>query len=256
MNERSSRHAVVVAHPDDEALWLSPAIRGAAKIIFCFGAPFGKPGKAESRRRAVAALTSHYPITDLALPESGAGFDVDWTNARATAAGLEIQTPDARKRYEHNFDLLRPLLATSLEGFSDVYTHNPWGEYGHSEHVQVHRVIATLQAQLGFRLWYSNYVGPRSWPLARRLAASQHWIECRRLAPDLENAHRLRDVYRNHGAWTWTGRHRWPAFETQYLHASPSDVSDRKTFAGEVLLDTSALRRWQLPWRSPYRQLS
>ena len=48
--------AVVVAHPDDEALWLSSVVTSADRVVFAFGDVFNEPQKSEARRRAVAAL--------------------------------------------------------------------------------------------------------------------------------------------------------------------------------------------------------
>jgi hypothetical protein len=32
-----------VAHPDDEALWLSSVVASAGRVVFCFGAVFERP---------------------------------------------------------------------------------------------------------------------------------------------------------------------------------------------------------------------
>jgi hypothetical protein len=66
---------VVVAHPDDKALWLSSVVASAGRVVFCFGAAFERPQLSEARRRAVAALPLA-DIVDLAIPESGAGFSI------------------------------------------------------------------------------------------------------------------------------------------------------------------------------------
>ena len=65
--------AVVVAHPDDEALWLSSAVASADRIVFGFGEVFDKPRESEARRQAVAALPLK-GIVNLGIPESGAGW--------------------------------------------------------------------------------------------------------------------------------------------------------------------------------------
>ncbi|TWB41129.1 PIG-L family deacetylase [Nitrospirillum pindoramense] len=244
--------AVVVAHPDDEILWLSSVLADADRVVFCFGDPFGRPAKAAARRRAVAALPLP-SLVDLRIPESGAGFAVDRANPAATPFGLAIRDADARGRYEANFPRLVAALRPVLEGCAEVYTHNPWGEYGHAEHVQVHRAVAALQAELGFRLWFSNYVDAASWPFACRLAGDPCWSERRAARPDVATARRLRAVYRRQGAWTWTPFHRWPVEETLYGHA-PAESSGR-SLAGEVLLDVAGLRWWPPPWRPARRRL-
>ena len=247
------RSAVVVAHPDDEALWLSSAVAAADRIVFCFGDLFERPKMSAARRQAVAAL-SLPGLVDLALPESGGGFAVDWTHPRLTEAGIAISEPAARKRYETNYarlvDALRPVLAAC----GTVFTHNPWGEYGHAEHIQVYRAVAALQAELGYTIWFSNYAGPASWPLARQLAAQPIWAENRAVRPDIDMARRLMRIYRRHGAWTWTRAHVWPAEETLYAKPPGIDHEGWRTLSGEWLLDVAGLRWWPpLPRRARRR---
>lgn len=232
--------AVVVAHPDDEVLWLSSAVAAAARVVFCFGALFERPRTSEARRRAVAAL----PLTgvvDLAIPESGAGSDVDWLRPQA-AADVRIRDEAAAARYESNYARLLDGLRAPLAGVGHVYTHNPWGEYGHAEHIQVHRAVAALQQELEFTLWFSNYVSRATWPLARTLAGQLLSAQRHIVRPDLATARRLRQIYRRYDAWTWTSGHRWPAREALYAF-SPVGGS-RRTASREWLLDVGRLRWW------------
>jgi LmbE family N-acetylglucosaminyl deacetylase len=246
--------AVVVAHPDDEALWLSSVIASADRVVFCFGAPFGRPRLSEARRRAVAALPLS-GIVDLAIPESGAGHSIDSMGPEPTATGIEIADVAARARYESNYARLVDALRTALAGFGDVYTHNPWGEYGHPEHIQVHRAVAALQGELGFTIWYSNYVGAASWRLAERLGSRLNWAQRILLQPDLATARRLMRVYRQYGAWTWNRAHRWPARETLYAQPPAGSPAPRQPVSGEWLLDVRRLRWWLLPSRYARRRL-
>ncbi len=246
--------SVVVAHPDDEILWLSSVVASADRIVFCFGDPFGKPLMSAARRRAVAAL----PLTglvDLKLPESGAGFLVDWARVRPTCAGVEIVEAGARARYEGNYAKLIRALRPLLIGCRDVYTHNPWGEYGHAEHIQVYRAVVALQAELGYVVWFSNYVGSASWPLAQRLSATPCWTRRRKVRPDLATARGLMRIYRRHDAWTWKRFHRWPAHETLYAQPPGESPELRRPFSGEGLLDVAGLRWWPPPWRATRRSL-
>jgi LmbE family N-acetylglucosaminyl deacetylase len=241
--------AIVVAHPDDEALWLSSVLRRAGRIVFCYGDPYQRPELAAARRRAVAALPLH-GLIDLRIPESGAGFAVDWPLPALTSFGVAINEPEAQQRYEANYPRLIAALRPVLANCRDVYTHNPWGEYGHAEHLQVYRAVAALQTELGFFLRFSNYVSARSWPLARQLASQTRWSERAELPPDEKLARTLMQVYAKAGAWTWTRLHRWPAYET--LYACRQDAAGSR-FSGQSLLDTGRLRWWPPPLRNPRR---
>lgn len=244
-------YAVVVAHPDDEALWLSSVLADADRTILCYGAPHARPARATARRNAVAAL--ELPgLVDLAIPESGAGFSFDRRKPVNTDTGLAITDPAAAVRYQANFESLVTALRPLLAGYAAVYTHNPWGEYGHAEHVQVYRAVSALQPELGYTQWFSNYVGGLSWHSAVQLADTIHWRERRDAAPDLMLAHRLRGVYLRHRAWTWYRHYRWPTAETLYAQAALTHANDN-TLRGESLIDVDALHGLSTLWRSPYR---
>ena len=249
-----SATAIVVAHPDDEILWLSSVIASADRIVFCFGDPFNKPRMSGARRRAVSALPLSC-LVDLKIPESGAGFSVDWASAEPTLAGVEIADALARRRYEDNYPKLVEALRPILAGCTDVYTHNPWGEYGHAEHIQVYRAVAALQLELGYTICFSNYVGTASWSLAQRFSRKPCWAHRRIVQPDLATAHRLMHVYRRHGAWTWTRFHHWPSRETIYVQPPAEAIETWRPMAGEWLLDVAGLRWWPPPWRAARRYL-
>ncbi len=249
-----SSTAVVVAHPDDETLWLSSIVASADRIVLSFGAVFENARLSEGRRQAVVALPLA-GIVDLAIPESGTGFLIDPKAAEPAPTGIRIADAAARERYDANYWRLLERLRAALAGFRDVYTHNPWGEYGHPEHIQVHRAVAALQSELGYTLWFSNYVGAASWSLARRLAGEVRWTQRRTAQPDLVTARRLMRVYRQHGAWTWNPAHRWPARETLYAQSPAGRGVPRHPIAGEWLLDVAGLRWWSPPWRPARRRL-
>lgn len=248
------RAAVVVAHPDDEALWLSSVLGSAERVVFCFGDLFGRPRKSAARRDAVASLPLP-GLIDLNVPESGGGLAVDWSRPRLTKVGIAIADSAAGERYAANFAALVGSLRTALAGCTAVYTHNPWGEYGHAEHIQVHRAVATLQAELGYTIWFPNYVGPASWRLAQDVARQPCWTERRAVVPDVALARRLRDVYRRNGAWTWTRWHRWPAEECLYAMPPGGPGIGWHTLAGEWLQDVAGLRWWPPPWGPARRHL-
>ncbi len=254
MKSALSASAVVVAHPDDEALWLSSVIASADRIVFGFGDVFNNPRKSEARRRAVEALPLS-GIVNLAIPESGAGWKSSQVQPELTPSEIRIFDPNARARYESNYARLLEGLRTSLGGCHDVYTHNPWGEYGHSEHIQVYRAVTDLQDELGYTIWFSNYVGGRNWTFVRRLAERLSWARRSIVTPDVATARKLMRVYRRYGAWTSATVRRWPAREVMYAQPPRNSSEIRHPLAGEWLLDVERLQWWSPPWRNAYRCL-
>lgn len=237
------RSVIVVAHPDDEILWLSSVMAQADQVVLCFGAPYGRPDKAENRARAVAHL-GVAQLVSLALPESGARLLIDWQTPRLTETGIAITDAAAQQRYDENFPRLLAALRPILAGASDVYTHNPWGEYGHAEHIQVYRAVRTLQAELHFTIWFANYVASQTRSLAESLGRAPLWQEKRSLPTDVKIARRLQKIYQTHKAWTWSRWHKWPATET--LYAQPDGAMENgRGLQGEVLYDARFLRLWR-----------
>lgn len=235
-----SRSVVVAAHPDDEILWLSSVMEKADPVVLCFGAFYGKPEKTEARARAVAALKLP-KLVNLAIPESGTRLLVDWQNPVLTPTGMAIGSVEGQARYDANFITLVENLWPILAGAEAVFTHNPWGEYGHPEHIQTYRAVEALQKELGFTIWFSNYMAPLTLPLIRMLGTAPLWAEKRMAVPDVRLARRLRTIYLRHRVWTWSLWHRWPATET--LYAQPPGGQDGwHNLGGETLVDVTKLR--------------
>lgn len=249
----TAQTALVVAHPDDETLWLSSAIALADRIVFCFGDQHGQPKKAKARRAAVAALPFN-DVVQLAIPESGARLLTDLSNPRLTATGIAITDDVARARYDANFASVVERLRASLAGCCNVYTHNPWGEYGHVDHIQVYRAVSTLQEELGYTVWFTNYVDEASMPVARLVGELPCWLERASARTDVR-VRRLMKIYRAYGAWTWSLFHRWPSIETAYSQPSPAAGGTRRKLMGEELLDVAGLRWWPPPYRPACRIL-
>jgi LmbE family N-acetylglucosaminyl deacetylase len=255
MTSRRPTSAVVVAHPDDEALWLSSVVASADRIVFAFGAVVGQPRKSDARRKAVAALPLS-GIINLEIPESGAGWKSDQGNLELTPSGVRISDATVRARYESNYAKLVAALRASLAGSEDVYTHNPWGEYGHAEHIQVYNAVTALQDELGYTVWFSNYASGGNWTLVRGLANRVSWARRLVVTPDVATARTLMRVYQRYGAWTYKSAHRWPAREVMYAQPPRGNPELRHQLSGEWLLDVERLRWWTPPWRSAWRCLS
>ena len=247
--------AVVVAHPDDEALWLSSVVASVQRTVFGFGDVRGKPQRSEARRKAVAALPLP-GIVNLAIDESGVAWQSYLAKPELTPWGVRIFESAVQERYQSNHAQLLEGLRPALAGCNDVYTHNPWGEYGHPEHIQVYRAVTALREELGYTIWFSNYVGPRNWTFVRGIAQRLNWAQRREVKPDIVTARALMQVYRHYGAWTWKSGHRWPAQEILYSQPPGNSPEGLHPLSGEWLLDVGQLRWWRPPWRSPGRRLT
>jgi LmbE family N-acetylglucosaminyl deacetylase len=222
---------IVAAHPDDENLWFSSILSKVDSIILCFLPVASRPAWTEGRRKSLA----EYPLENiicLELEESEVFRGADWNHPVKTEYGLEIaenEHPDTV--YRNNFCLLVTRLRETLRGCKNVFTHNPWGEYGHVEHVQVYRAVKFLQSELQFRLWYTSYASNKSAFLMAR--------ECSTMGPNLglmktdkALAESIAGLYKRNECWTWYTDYEWCDHETFVLDI---DHAEQRGLKGSVL---------------------
>lgn len=208
--------AIVAAHPDDEALWFSSVLAKVDQVILCYVDADSQPAWPSGRRKSIA----DYPlpnVSTLELRESGVFMGVDWRNVEETEYGLAITEQGfSDARYRENYARLLDELGNRLAGLKNVFTHNPWGEYGHVEHVQVYRAVRTLQPKLGFDLWFSTYFSQETMSLMDR---SRTLLEGDKitLSTDKTLARRIADLYKANDCWTWYDDYEWCDAETFVL---------------------------------------
>lgn len=236
---------IIGAHPDDELLWFNSILRDADEVIIVYREFWAQPGLAEAR----AAALAEYPrdkVSCLDISESGAYGCANWADPVLTDFGIgfsieanrRAMTRLARKSmaalptvklqrvaaasvaatYEANFQLICDRLEQRLRPDMNVFTHNPWGEYGHEEHIQVFRALNLLRDKIGFKLWMSNYCTERALPLAMRhfSTAPGSYI---RLPTDKAFADEVASIYRKHECWTWADD--WAWFDEECFMEAP-----------------------------------
>ncbi len=240
---------IVGAHPDDELLWFNSIIRDVDEVIVVFRDFWAQPDIGAKRAAALAA----YPrsISCLDIGEAGAYGCADWstpiTNEFGIALGLEanrrevtrlarmslskvaaqdrvsIAAASVARAYQSNFWVVYESLKARLRPGMNVFTHNPWGEYGHEEHIQVFRALQRLRGEMGFKLWMSNYCTDRAMPLAMRYFEScpGGYI---RLSTDKGFADEIAAVYKKHDCWTWADD--WAWFDEECFMEAPDGDSD------------------------------
>jgi glycosyltransferase involved in cell wall biosynthesis/LmbE family N-acetylglucosaminyl deacetylase len=195
---------IVAAHPDDEVLWFSSILDRVNKVVVCYIGSESNPWWGAGRRKSLA----EYPIktiSSLNVDQSDVFNAADWKNPVITDYGLEIVNDSCLNRkdkYRNNFGELRQQLEKQLDGYRNVFTHNPWGEYGHEEHVQVYRVIKGLQSKMKFNLWYSNYVSNKSFDLMMK-HINRFCFEYVAFEPNKILTADVQGIYEKNKCWTW-----------------------------------------------------
>lgn len=257
-----NKSILVIAHPDDEVLWFSSILNKVDAIIFCFHDYTPAPALGNGRRKVI----SEYPLPNLSclnITEAGSFNGADWDTPEETEYGLDITSNNnIAERYQVNYRILHEKLANILNRYQNVYTHNPWGEYGHEDHVQVYRAINTIKQEQGFNLWFSNYGSNRSINLMLKYISGNH-SNYMAYPININLASRITDLYKKHKCWTWYGDYPWfkeecfmndadmTAVDNEYGHIFPinfiktnfptntaSGDSDKKSFVRKLIRRT------------------
>lgn len=240
---------IIAAHPDDEILWFSSIIGSVEEIIICFLDVDSQPEWSTGRRKSMA----DYPLdisSCLGITESEVFDGADWNAPASTVYGLEIsRMTGSVSRYEDNYRTLKEILAERLKGYSNVYTHNPWGEYGHEEHVQIYRVVKSLQSSMKFSLWYTGYFSNKSSLLMNRCLARSRMCNYR-LAANKLLASGIMALYKKNHCWTWYEDYSWPDLECFILDDNSGIQSD--TYG--MTLDLNYIKVW-IPEKKRNRRL-
>ncbi|TVL99225.1 MAG: hypothetical protein CV087_18845 [Candidatus Brocadia sp. WS118] len=199
---------IISAHPDDEVLWFSSIFDKVGSVVVCFLECKSKPIWGHGRKRSLSA----YPLKNIScleIDESEAFNGADWKNPVITKFGLEISNKKiSDEKYRENYFKLREGLIRKLIGYYNVFTHNPWGEYGHEDHIQLYRVVKELQAEIKFNLWYSNYCSNRSFNLMLRYISGFD-SEYLTLKTNKTLADSVKNLYKKNGCWTWYDDWEW-----------------------------------------------
>lgn len=261
MTSDFGRFAIVVAHPDDEVLWMGSLLTKAQRIVLCFG-PSVRSNIGKARSTAIANLP-FISLVYLELLEADIFNCANWKSPRPNSSGLRLSWwagYSRRRRYNANFRKLVESLSEQLTKVDTIITHNPWGEYGHEEHVQVFNAVTEVARQSAKSVWVSCYAGRKSMVYATRCLAMLGQASDP-LPIDQEMCERIKKVYLEANCWTWSSSHSWAEHEYFYpvlLHAEPPAAHEARPL---LVLDggtemrnivSRAVRRLrrQLPWKA------
>ncbi len=204
---------IVVAHPDDEILWFSSVLNQVDKVIICYVYSELFPDLRSGRIKSL----KEYPLDSvvcLNCDETNIFDDNNWIHPEIDIHGLSVRGTEAEgNAYKENFFFIKDKLKTILSGYENVFTHNPWGEYGHEEHVQLFCIVRQLQEDFGYKVWFPNYCSNKSSPLMFKYlslcGADRITLETNR-----QLAAEIRDIYKKNNCWTWYSDWNWMNRET------------------------------------------
>jgi LmbE family N-acetylglucosaminyl deacetylase len=112
-------------------------------------------------------------------------------------------------------------LKDRISEFDNVFTHNPWGEYGHPEHVQVFRAVEKINKKAQFSLWYSTYCSNKSFRLMLESITFNSKIISFKQNKIL--GEKIKQLYQKYDCWTWYDEWHWPLQESFIQHKGEND---------------------------------
>lgn len=203
LDEALQDSVLVVAHPDDEILWFGSVVGKVARIVICFEFDPANPDISAARQRCLDEHPFRDRIVNLGLEETCAFNKAQWPHPEPSAAGLAIsRDPQIAAVYERRARELAAALDNTNVSPANVFTHNPWGEYGHEEHVMVSRAATAWAQRSDATVWYDNYAS--NWSVDLMLqhleVTDRRWIKAEVAIQEMND---IADIYKKHGAWTW-----------------------------------------------------
>jgi hypothetical protein len=173
---------LVMAHPDDEIIFGWPALveHMVSSILICSN-DINNPERTWCRHRCVA------------LDEIGALLDIPVHSLPFNSEFYRMPTRDKT---------LQRMMETVLDAIDPaadaIFTHNPWGEYGHLDHITVH--LAAMAT--GKPVFFTDIFTQSNWmhmPNRPMMPGKLMWP----VINDLDFYDQCRQIYANHGVWTW-----------------------------------------------------
>ncbi len=173
---------LVMAHPDDEVIFGWPVLmeRSVDSILICSN-DSANPDRKWCRHRKVA------------LQEMAAALGIRARSLDYASEFYRLSTRDGKlKRMMAN-------ITANIDPAADaVFTHNPWGEYGHLDHIIVHLAVQSTAKPMLF----TDIFLPSNWmnlTCAPKMGFSVH----RPVDNDLAFYSYLQSFYDRHLVWTW-----------------------------------------------------
>ena len=194
------KYKIIVAHPDDEVIFFSSILKPASQVIICFTDTQDTTVNIGRKHLKTKIPLKNYLFLD--LKESDVFNTGNWNNPSKFNESLDYKS----------YQIIKNKLSKVINYGDIIYTHNPWGEYGHEGHVQVFKAIKDLQKKFKLTIFVSGYVSNKSYNLMK---LQQHLLskEVQYKLIDDELSKKLKNIYISSFCWTWNDNYVWPKNE-------------------------------------------
>ena len=203
---------LIISHPDDECLFSTSILESISTLIFCYNKVPNEQEISLSREKAINSYPlEHLKIVSLDIDQAKKSFwPINWLNVKEKKSGLEGGY--IAKKYDRNYLKILDKLREIIPKNSLIISHNPWGEYGHSEHCQVFKASFQIAIETDSMLFVDCYCSNLT-----KLFAERKLHLFKPSIYELKTNVGLYKLLKNHysklGCWTWYSNYKLPIKE-------------------------------------------
>jgi len=172
------KKVLVIAHPDDEVLWFNSGLDYDKIYISFLDNPVSSKPLKDGRLRVLEKHPFKNKIEMIGLTESNFWKD---------------DSEENRIKYKKNFDDLVRKLKTIVTNDTEFWTHNNWGEYGHADHILVHKAVMETAERFGLPVYCFNGITKIDLPKSQEIIVDL----------DRNMYDGLRQLYLREKVWTY-----------------------------------------------------
>ena len=206
---------LILSHPDDECLFASSILDKISTLIICFENIPNEENISIGRKNALYKYPlKNLKVIKLCLTQSlPSFFPNNWSNIKDKYSGIKGGYEE--KSYDKNYHLILNELRKIIPRKSVIFSHNPWGEYGHEDHSQVFKAAFKISNETESKLYVTGYCGNLTKSFSQRklhLLTSEYFI----FQTNYEIFDKLKNHYLRNGCWTWYKKYSLPSIELFY----------------------------------------
>lgn len=185
---------MILAHPDDEILWGFPIIQNNKDEVYLITLSDNHIKYGNGPRKA---LTEVCKANNINLIEC---FDIDTGFSRLPTRYESLTLPMVIEKYRNKINQCLKEIQ-----FDYIFTHNPMGEYGHSDHRFTFNLVTEFNCPIMFTdvcFFNSCHLSTNETPdfWMRVLYESKEEFKL-----DMNWYNWMKEIYENNKAWSWGG---------------------------------------------------
>ncbi len=214
MNE-FNQGILIISHPDDECLFASSILESISLLIICFSKVPGEREISIGREKSLRNYPlKNFKIINLDITQPEKSFlPLNWLNIKEKYSGLKGGYHE--KSYDIKYENILKKLRQIIPRNGIIISHNPWGEYGHSQHCQVFKASFQVANEKNCQLYVNGYISNLTKFYAQKKI---HLLEPK--IYQFRTNHRIYLLLKNHYStlrcWTWYNNYKLPDIECFY----------------------------------------